>query len=272
MSLFIDGVDVSESEAAVGTTSSTLLATTATSAVAAIPTKADGSAARFVRLSSTQACYVHAGLKPGASSAVIAAAGTGYIPGEHVTLTGGTQTANAVLAVATTKVVSASIDAAGTGGTPGTATVTGTTGTGTKFQATVTIGAGGDIESVDSISVAGSYTANPTSIASEPVTGAGLTGAKLTVVMGVATVTVFTAGSYSVLPSNPVSQGSTNGSGTGATFTVTWTGTGLVATSSNLRIAGVGDTPIIDVSGMTHIAGLRVSADGSLQISPIENR
>ena len=192
-------------------------------------------------------------------SAAVNAAGTLYVPTEILTAVGGTSSPAATFTVATTKVVSATIAAAGSGGTDGTQTVTGTTGTGTKFEASVTITAG-EITAVLSISVAGSYTVNPTAIGNEPVTGAGLTGAELNVVMGVDTVTlttagvytvnsssftttasgsgigatldtavyginavtINTAGSYTALPSNPVSQASTSGSGTGATFTPLW--------------------------------------------------
>ena len=123
--------------------------------------------------------------------------------------------------------------------------------------------AGGAITAVLSISLAGSYTVNPTAPALEPVTGAGLTGAELAITLGVATfnivnagsftvnsaaltqasstglgtgatfnlgvfgvltATVSTAGSYSAVPANPVAQASTSGSGTGATFNVTFAG------------------------------------------------
>lgn len=80
-------------------------------------------------------------------------------------------------------VQSATIAAAGGGGTNGAQTVTGTTGTGTKFQAAVTI-AGNIITSVNSISTVGSYTVLPTDPTQEPVTGAGLAGAKLNIAMG----------------------------------------------------------------------------------------
>lgn len=153
-----------------------------------------------------------------AESAVVVTAGTGYAPGNTITIAGGTKSIATILNVATTKVVSATVAAGGTGGTDGTRTVTGTTGTGTKFQASVTV-SGGAITAVLSISVAGSYTVNPTAITAEPVTGASLTGATLSVVMGVETATINTAGSYSATPSNPVSQDTTSGSGTGATFT-----------------------------------------------------
>lgn len=158
------------------------------------------------------------------STPVTAQSGAGsYAPGDTFTVTGGTGTA-AVLTITNTKVVSATVAAGGSGGTDGTQTVTGTTGTGTKFQASVTI-ASGAITAVLSITVAGDYTVNPTSLTNEPVTGASLTGAELNVKMGILTAPVSTPGSYSVLPTAPVS-GTTSGSGTGATFTLTY---GLVA-------------------------------------------
>jgi len=151
----------------------------------------------------------------------VGAPGTGYVPNEIITATGGTHSVNAQFTVNTTKVVSATVASGGTGGTDGTQTVTGTTGTGTKFQASVTV-AGGAITAVLSISVAGSYTVNPTAITNEPVTGAGLVGATLNIVMGVGSATPTLAGAYTALPSNPVAQGSASGSGVGATFNVNW--------------------------------------------------
>jgi hypothetical protein len=79
-------------------------------------------------------------------------------------------------------VVGAAVKAGGSGGTNGTQTVTGTTGTGTKFQASVTV-SGGAVTAVGSISVAGDYTVLPTSLDAEPVTGASLTGATLSLNM-----------------------------------------------------------------------------------------
>src|SRR5208337_1428501 len=114
-----------------------------------------------------------------------------------------------------------------TGGTTGTQTVTGTTGTGTKFTAQVTV-AGGAITAILSI-VGGSYTVNPTLLTNEPVTGGGLSGAALGIVMGVATVTQTIVGSYTALPTNPVATTSNN-AGTGATFNITW-GLATVAVS-----------------------------------------
>lgn len=166
-------------------------------------------------------------------SASINAAGTGQVPADVLTCVGGTASTTAQFTVATTKVVSATVAAGGTGGTTGTQTVTGTTGTGTKFQASVTISGGGAITAVLSITVAGSYTVNPTAIAAEPVTengGGGLTGATLNVVMGAATATLTRAGVYTANTSSFTTTSS--GAGTGVTFNTVVFGVNAVTVSA----------------------------------------
>ena len=153
-------------------------------------------------------------------SLVLDSPGNGvYAPGNTIALTGGVQTTPAQLIVTHTQVIFATIHVAGTGGTPGPATVTGTTGTGTRFQASVTIDGTGKIISVDAITLAGDYTANPTVTTAEPVTGGGLAGAQLGLTIGILNFSITAAG---VFTSNPVggafTQLSTTGSGTGATF------------------------------------------------------
>ncbi len=158
----------------------------------------------------------------------ISAAGTGYVPADTITLavTSSTSSVKTVVTVATTKVVSATVQSGGTGdlGDGAGVIVQGTTGTGTKFHASVTI-ASNAIASVQSISLAGSYTVNPTVIGVEPVTyisgaasGTILTGAALAVVMGALTITMTTPGTYTV-GGVAATQFGTSGSGTGATFT-----------------------------------------------------
>lgn len=71
---------------------------------------------------------------------------------------------------------------AGSGGTTGAQLVTGTTGTGTRFQASVTI-AGGAIVAILGIVIAGVYSMAPTLLSNEPVSGAGLVGASLGLVL-----------------------------------------------------------------------------------------
>lgn len=159
------------------------------------------------------------------ASTALNAAGTGYAPTNTLTLAGGTFTTAAILTLTTTKVVSATVAAGGTGdlGNGAGVIVEGTTGTGTKFRASVTITTNA-IASVQSITVAGAYTVNPTAIANEPViyisgasSGTTLTGAQLNVVMGVDTFTVTTRGNYTV-ETTSFTQSATSGSGTGATF------------------------------------------------------
>lgn len=167
------------------------------------------------------------------SATVAATAGTRMIAGLTVlTLTGGTFTTAATATVTHTKVVSATVAAGGTGnlGNGAGVIVEGTTGTGTKFRASVTI-ATNAIASVQSITIVGNYTVNPTDTSAEPVTyisgassGTTLTGAQLTIVMGALTVVKTKGGTYSVAPTNPITT--TGSSGTNPTLTGTFeTGT-----------------------------------------------
>lgn len=178
------------------------------------------------------------------SGAAVNAAGTGVVPNDTFTLNNGTNAIAGLLTVVTTKIVSASINAAGSGGTNGTFDLVGTTGTGTLFVINVTI-AGGALSAINSILAAGHYTVNPTSLSAEPVSGAGLTGATVTIVMGVDTVSITKPGSYSVQPSNPVTPSATSGAGTGVTFNLSFTTTGAwwYATDDTTAISNSG-TPL----------------------------
>jgi hypothetical protein len=166
--------------------------------------------------------------------------GTGnVVPGDTFALTGGTSTTTGVCKTWTTAVQSASVYAGGSGGTNGTQTVTGTTGTGFKFTASVTV-SGGGITAVLSITNGGHYIVNPTSLTNEPVTGANLVGAALTVVTGADEMYPSTVGNYSVVPGNPISTGAGGTSGaTGVTVTATWqaTGTYTYATDDSTALA-----------------------------------
>lgn len=144
---------------------------------------------------------------------------TSYAPLDTITLIGGSLITPPVMSVTSTMVVSATIDTAGASGAPGAGVVVGTTGTGTKFQANVTISGAGAIQSVDSILLAGNYTVNPTTPSAEPVTGAGLVGAKLNVVMGVRTASVTTGGEFTTNPGGSIlTQTATSGGGSGVLF------------------------------------------------------
>lgn len=146
-----------------------------------------------------------------------------YKPGDSITLTcAGTFFSPAVVVVKTTKVIGLTIFTGGSGGSNGTRTVTGTTGTGTPFQASVTV-SGGAITAILSITVPGDYTVNPNWVAGEayiePVTGAGLSGAQLLLVMGVRSVSIANGGSFTAnAAGGAFTQSSTSGQGSGATF------------------------------------------------------
>ena len=168
-----------------------------------------------------------------ASSATVVAAGSGVKVSDTFNLVGGnlatqgdagnslsTIPAATKVLVSHTKVVSAIVVAAGSGGTPGLTTFTGTTGTGTKWQGTATIAAGGTLTvgAVATITVAGNYTADPT-FAGDTVTGGSLTGGEFTLLTGALTLSVSTAGEYVVSP-NLTAAATTNVIGTGTGVTV----------------------------------------------------
>jgi hypothetical protein len=151
-----------------------------------------------------------------------AAPGTLYAVGDGITITGGTATLQATLAVTDIEAISGTVAAGGSGGTNGACTVTATTGLGTKAQFAGTV-SGNALTGALTVAVAGDYTTNPTGIASgvvpnEPVTGCGLSGAQVAMTMGALKYQTTTNGIYSIPPSGTISQGSSTGSGTGATF------------------------------------------------------
>ncbi len=174
--------------------------------------------------------------KPGAvtmglSQFRLAAPGSGYRPGDELTLQGGSANPPARLTVAATQVIVAAVAAGGNGGADGSHVVSGTTGKGAPFEARVAI-VGGRIVAVQAVTRPGTYTANPANPAAEPVVGAGLAGAALRLEMGVGstmhgknadnpTVYVSEFGSYTSLPVGVVAL--TGGNGQGAALRdVTW--------------------------------------------------
>ena len=167
----------------------------------------------------------------------INAAGTGgYVPGDTIMLLGGVRTIVPMLTVTTTQVVSAAPYNTGSGGTPGAQTLTGTTGTGTKVQISVTVSGAGRVSSVNSISVAGSYTTNPTRPNAEPMSGGGFSvPPALSLQLGVLTFAISNGGSFTTnAPGATFTQLSTSGIGVGATFQTAVFGPNQV----NFSIAG----------------------------------
>lgn len=201
--------------------------------------------ATCVTLSGT-ATATTAGVKylQSASSEVAGTTGA-YVPGDILTLQGGTFDTAAQIAVVSTRVRpdgdayrALSIVNAGSGGRDGTVVLRGTTGTGTKFTARGTV-TGGVLIDV-SLFNGGIYTANPSDLANEPVTSdQTLTGAVLGIGgMDVGVLTVQTAGSYSVVPDDPIetSAGSISGA-SGATLAANWAQAGRFMWFTNDRQA-----------------------------------
>jgi hypothetical protein len=157
-----------------------------------------------------------------ALSGVISAAGTGYVPADTITLTGGTHSINTVLTVSTVKAITAAVNAAGSGYNIGDTIVAagGTFTTAAVITVDTVDGAGAVLTA--HISTGGSYTVRPSGFTQGSTSGVGTGATFNTLVWGVNTVSVTTPGSYTALPSSPVSQGSTSGAGTGATFTMLW--------------------------------------------------
>jgi len=190
---------------------------------------------------------------------------TSYAPGDDVFLSDSSSSeVAAVLNVDTTGVYSAAIAAGGANGTNGAQVVTGTTGTGTKFTANVTI-TGGAITAVNSIATAGEYTVNPTNLAIETVSGAGIEAAALIVRMKPVTLSVVTPGSYLDF-STPIGQsGTTPGGGGGCTFNVTWGLLSIVATTPG---TGYTDSSAVTITGGGGAGGgaasLNLSGEGSI--------
>lgn len=171
-----------------------------------------------------------------AASAVVATAQTSGSYGINNVLTqvGGTGT-EPTWTVTHVKVMTAVVNAGGTGGTPGAVTITGAgtgSGTGTKFQATGTIGEDGILAGDLVVSVAGDYTVAPTSLSATPVTGGSLTGCTITITLGVKTVALLTAGLMTSVHANPVSTTVSPAGGVGCTLTTTMTFTSPASDST----------------------------------------
>ena len=155
------------------------------------------------------------------ASAVVSAAGTGYVVGDVLYVVGGTHSVQSALTVSTLQAVSYTITTAGTGFAVND-TLTFSTGfdVGSPLIMQVqAIGGSGEITDLaitQSGSISGSVPSNP--VTPDITSGSGVS-ATISLVWGVKTVSVSNAGNYTVYPTNPASV--TGGTGTNATFTLT---------------------------------------------------
>jgi hypothetical protein len=170
----------------------------------------------------------------------------GFVPADTITLNsaGGGVTTSAVLVVATTQIVGApTIATAGSfTGTTGNYYVVGTTGAGAKFQINCTLTNGSGVTAVLGIVYGGSYTSNPTTLTAEPISYAGLSGATLSIKMGIGALTVSSGGAYAPTTAAQITTltgatppFSTSGSGslTGVTITPTFAGVATQVAAAN---------------------------------------
>lgn len=177
------------------------------------------------------------------ATAAINAAGTGYAPGDKITLTFGTPVSastKSILNVVSVKLISASIVAGGTGyGNAQTFNVTVAGGTaGTAAVISVTSDAGGAVVTVNSVGTAGSYTVLPANIATNAATGGTGTGLTLALVWGVNAISVSTPGQYTAVATT-ATQASTTGSGTGFTSqTQTFSVDSVLITAAGTNYSG----------------------------------
>jgi len=185
-----------------------------------------------------------------AVSATVTTPGTGYIPADTITLTGGVHSTSAILTVDTVQLDSVVLNAAGTGYNVNDLIVLagGTFSTAAILKVTA-IGVAGAV-STFTVQSGGSYTVETATFTQGSTSGTGSGATFNTAVWGVNTAHVSTAGSFTTLPANPVLQGSTSGVGTGAQFTVLWGllsvivsagGSGYTA-SSGFTVTGGGGT------------------------------
>lgn len=199
------------------------------------------------------------------------ALGAGYAPGDTGYLNGGSWLGfNQSLSgnqgqfkVTSTQLIAASVNAPGSGCVGTSATLTGTSGTGTSlFQVSATV-SGGGVTAINSITVAGNYSVNPTSLAAEPVTGDSCVGTKLKLTMGVLALSANNNGLYLLTSGmtasgtpNVFTQASTSGSGTGLTVVPTFSG----GVGTQLATAGGG---IASLNGPVQVTSATINSSGT---------
>lgn len=236
-----------------------------------------------------------------AVSATVNAAGNGigsYANGDTVTLSGGTHSITSILTVASTKLLNASVNAAGTGYAPtntialtsvggATTTPAGVTVTSTKLVS-VAVNAGGSgylvgdtitlaggvsspaavltVATVSTgavatftISTAGVFTTNSATFTQASTSGSGTGATFNTAVFGVGVVTATTAGVFTTNPTS-FTQTSTSGSGTGATFNTPIYGVNTATVSTAGAYTVLPSNPISQASTSGSGAGATFNA------------
>jgi hypothetical protein len=156
--------------------------------------------------------------------------GVGYVPGEILTVHGGTLAQGVTqpfsVRIATTTALNIQLlgGPTGSGGTDGGAVLTGTTGTGVLLEIYGTI-TGGSLVSIGSIVNQGAYTTNPANATYDTLAGAGLSGALVGFQMGVWGLDTPTDALYSTVPADPAPT-AVSGTGSGCTISLQYVSNG----------------------------------------------
>ena len=156
--------------------------------------------------------------------------GQGYIPGETLSIIGGTPNPGKPLFtidVGATTAQNIQLLNGGVGGTPpGGYTLTGTTGVGTLLQVFGTV-VDGSVSNISGIVNPGIYTTNPDNPGHDALAGANLSGALVSYTMGVGDLTNPVATEYAQLPSDPTqTTESVDGGGVNCTIHLLYTSNG----------------------------------------------
>ncbi len=195
------------------------------------------------------------------------APGTIYVPGDTITLAGGVAITRGIVTVATVKLVSATIHASGggtgyDGGSPTTFNVTVAGGThSAAATVNVTTNGSGVVSTINSVTVAGSYTVLPTAMTSNIATGDDGThhgtGLLLDLVFGINTFTITTMGEYTTETTTFTQFATTSAAGTGATFNT------AVFGALGYTISGLGSYSVVPSNHITLTGGTGVNFDAT---------
>lgn len=152
--------------------------------------------------------------------------------------------------VTSTKVVSAAITTAGSGGTPGSQVLTVSGGAGSGATITVTVSGGGVVTSVNSISSGGAYTINPSNLNAASVTGGGFSVfPTFAIGLGANALSVLVPDQF---VTNVTAITTVGGSGAGLTLTATnqvRAGLSVMPTAGGL-LGFYGTTPVAKQTGV----------------------
>ena len=222
----------------------------------------------------------------GASAVAINLAGGGpvgnsYLPGENLTLIGGTRTTNSNIIVDSVTVGNATIQNAGTGYATNSYLIFSSTDWTTAANVQVsTIGSGGNITALTIInggvfigtSLPGT---NGLSVAPTSVVGQQGSNAVLNFRFNIASASINAAGVYSAIPSNPIALTTSSKGGTAANVNVTWTVTQVAITAGGDQLysaanvnfeTGAAAATATVASG--NISAVTVTAGGSYSAVP----